>query len=665
MPSSTKAQAHPAIRSRTPFIVLAAAGLAVLAPLAHAQSTMEWASPVSGDFSEAANWFPAVVPGPMDTAVLGGAGPYIVTQDVTVELAELLLTNPAASLQLRGRSLTLDGLEGPGEVVVQGTPGGGFSTYLFARDGAILNGRIRLAGSGHSQAIVEPVDDAAAILGPDGVLTGRTGALLGDWTSYGTIAIDQSGWLAARSIEVLGGTLRASNRGTLALEDTPIRNATIEGGPNGSFATNFSTRISDSVIRGQYTIEPSDGLTFGAGVDLQGILVIHGEPGDSSEATLLVDEGVVIDGVVRLEGPFPRAARIRPLGTSTGHVLGPNAIISGSNGQITGKWTSEADIFIDEPGEIELGAFNAIAGTLRSSNGGILRMYGCRLTNVTIVAGPDSQFRTNFSTVITDSRMVGAYAMRPGTVLTLDSGVVIEDEIVMHDEPGSTFSTVLYINPGVTFDGVIRMEGNEPIRARLEPASGTGQTLGEAGTITGNVGQIRGGQWTIRGTLAPSQRAAQLGILDLFDARLTLEPSARVEIDIISPTLTLHDRITGTGSITLGGTLAVDFADSYLPQGEHRFEIIRGDDIDGAFDQVEIEPVGAPGPAHVVYTGESVVVVVCAADRDGDGELTVFDFLEFQNQFGAADLRADLDQDGELTIFDFLVFQNRFMDGCG
>ena len=56
--------------------------------------------------------------------------------------------------------------------------------------------------------------------------------------------------------------------------------------------------------------------------------------------------------------------------------------------------------------------------------------------------------------------------------------------------------------------------------------------------------------------------------------------------------------------------------------------------------------------------------VDCLADLDGDGELTVFDFLEFQNLFDAGDLRADFDGNGELDIFDFLEFQNQFAMGC-
>ncbi|MEO1008505.1 MAG: GC-type dockerin domain-anchored protein [Planctomycetota bacterium] len=56
--------------------------------------------------------------------------------------------------------------------------------------------------------------------------------------------------------------------------------------------------------------------------------------------------------------------------------------------------------------------------------------------------------------------------------------------------------------------------------------------------------------------------------------------------------------------------------------------------------------------------------VACPPDLDGDGELTLFDFLAFQNLFTDGDPRADFDGDGELTLFDFLAFQNAFDAGC-
>ncbi len=54
----------------------------------------------------------------------------------------------------------------------------------------------------------------------------------------------------------------------------------------------------------------------------------------------------------------------------------------------------------------------------------------------------------------------------------------------------------------------------------------------------------------------------------------------------------------------------------------------------------------------------------CRVDLDGDGSLTIFDFLAYQNLFDDGDLLADFDGDGELTIFDFLAFQNEFDAGC-
>jgi hypothetical protein len=54
----------------------------------------------------------------------------------------------------------------------------------------------------------------------------------------------------------------------------------------------------------------------------------------------------------------------------------------------------------------------------------------------------------------------------------------------------------------------------------------------------------------------------------------------------------------------------------------------------------------------------------CRADLDGDGELTFFDFLTFQDLFAAGDLKADFTGDGELDFFDFLAFQDEFAAGC-
>ncbi len=54
----------------------------------------------------------------------------------------------------------------------------------------------------------------------------------------------------------------------------------------------------------------------------------------------------------------------------------------------------------------------------------------------------------------------------------------------------------------------------------------------------------------------------------------------------------------------------------------------------------------------------------CPPDIDLNETLDTFDFLAFVNRFNAGDLRADLDGDGELTITDFIAFQAAFAAGC-
>jgi hypothetical protein len=54
----------------------------------------------------------------------------------------------------------------------------------------------------------------------------------------------------------------------------------------------------------------------------------------------------------------------------------------------------------------------------------------------------------------------------------------------------------------------------------------------------------------------------------------------------------------------------------------------------------------------------------CIADWDGVGGVDFFDYLAFQTDFGADNMRADLDCDGELTFFDSLEFSDLYSAGC-
>ncbi|MEO1008292.1 MAG: GC-type dockerin domain-anchored protein [Planctomycetota bacterium] len=108
-----------------------------------------------------------------------------------------------------------------------------------------------------------------------------------------------------------------------------------------------------------------------------------------------------------------------------------------------------------------------------------------------------------------------------------------------------------------------------------------------------------------------------------------------------------------------------------------------GDDYDGAYasrrfssGSVELDPgaytvqitvLDSPfgaGGAALKLDPRPCPYGACRADFDGDGALTIFDFLAFQNAFDSGDYCADFDRDTEFTLFDFLAFQNEFTVGC-
>ena len=107
--------------------------------------------------------------------------------------------------------------------------------------------------------------------------------------------------------------------------------------------------------------------------------------------------------------------------------------------------------------------------------------------------------------------------------------------------------------------------------------------------------------------------------------------------DIYYNDVILAEDLIWSENVSGGGLTQIDVLDLYTPNANPSY-------ID---DVLLVEVVGA-----------------CRADIDGDGVLTIFDFLAFQNAFDAGDLLADFDGDGALTIFDFLTFQNEFDAGC-
>ncbi|UYV12693.1 MAG: FG-GAP-like repeat-containing protein [Phycisphaera sp.] len=137
--------------------------------------------------------------------------------------------------------------------------------------------------------------------------------------------------------------------------------------------------------------------------------------------------------------------------------------------------------------------------------------------------------------------------------------------------------------------------------------------------------------------------------------------------DAIGARVLVSADLDGDGTIEAGETQMKEVA-----SGSSNAASTSGLDLEFGLGLASVAMVEVRWPSGVVsnheFAADSFVEIreaaICPADLDGDGDLTIFDFLAFQNLFDAGDVAADFDGDGVLTIFDFLVFQNLFQDGC-
>jgi hypothetical protein len=122
---------------------------------------------------------------------------------------------------------------------------------------------------------------------------------------------------------------------------------------------------------------------------------------------------------------------------------------------------------------------------------------------------------------------------------------------------------------------------------------------------------------------------------------------------------------TATPIVTATGTPTVDVAEPFFVGNGWTIDVTPRPDSQPGLAEISIT-IDDAGVRPVTVMPSLVLNVIerCYADLDGDGELTIFDFLVFQNAFDAGDPIADCDGSGALDIFDFLCFQNAFGAGC-
>ncbi|MFG0284680.1 MAG: GC-type dockerin domain-anchored protein [Phycisphaerales bacterium JB039] len=164
------------------------------------------------------------------------------------------------------------------------------------------------------------------------------------------------------------------------------------------------------------------------------------------------------------------------------------------------------------------------------------------------------------------------------------------------------------------------------------------------------IGVISGAQ-DIEGLAYDAGRDILYGAADRADEIVIIDPdtAAATSIGLRRPAVNWR-------GLTYSPSLGALFASVSVSGSPYR--------IDDPAGSPSLTEIGRIAPAGAVQGLAWVEEESCCADLDGDGVLTFFDFLEFQNLFAMGDLRADFTGDGALDFFDFLAFQNEFAAGC-
>ena len=85
----------------------------------------------------------------------------------------------------------------------------------------------------------------------------------------------------------------------------------------------------------------------------------------------------------------------------------------------------------------------------------------------------------------------------------------------------------------------------------------------------------------------------------------------------------------------------------------------------GPIVQIDLQAANEYQPAGAWFDDITVNIAGgCIADFNGDGELSILDFVAFQAAFVGGDDAADCDGDGALSVLDFVCFQQAFVAGC-
>ncbi|MBX3323401.1 MAG: hypothetical protein KF757_10455 [Phycisphaeraceae bacterium] len=623
-----------------------------------------------------------------------------------VSLSGSMFMNGGAELNVLGTGLTNNAS------IIVNNNGSASDAVLRAMVSATINGTgsITLQGfAGDSRIETEP--GAVLTIGNNQSVIGRgqiNAALVNNGLLHANFNSNSMEFRSENKTN--NGTMRATNGGTLNLQNMSLDNTLgaieLDGGtllfPTGTTsivggtiaATNGGSVLFQSGGTSTWTeVEVSGAVNFNGGgvLELAGAGTINNAEivvnnnGSSTDAVIRAINSTTISGVgsIQLQGNADDS-RIE---TEPGALLtlGSGQAVRG-RGQVNGAIINDGLISANMPGGIMQlrGLDKTNHATMQATNSGFLDLHGITLTQsstgilladggaVRFPSGTASVTGGTFATVnagvvnlfsgatanLSDLTLSGSVTLNGGADLRATGPGIINDALIMVNNNGSANDAHVTIEDGATIggSGTIWLQGFTADAQLL--STGTG-TIGPDQTVIGR-GQISEGTINLEGILAPG--LGGVGTMD-HAANLNLMPSSIFDLEIASTGS--HDRLNGTGTVQVGGTLRVSFVSGYTPVKNHAFTFINVGAVSGNFDAIDAPPL----TGGLVYRISSTPTtrrlhITCGPDLNLDGVIDFFDVQFFLAAFSAQEKIGDYNGDGIWDFFDVQAFLNAFSIGC-
>ncbi len=424
----------------------------------------------------------------------------------------------------------------------------------------------------------------------------------------GEIVIENGSGLAlvsAGNQGLVGGRLQTIGSGlvTVFSQGFPIEDVHFEAGSRMTFSGNSGIYIGPLGLQ-------NDGL-------------IHTGPNGFITSRFAASTTLTGSGRVQLEGGALAAlfgGAGQAMVNSAGHSIG-------GFGTIALALTNRGDLLADRnglgsgPGQLTLQTSAQVnEGTMVARGGGTLNLQSVTLTQNSqglVRAEQDSAFVLEGTTPVVNG----------GTLATSGNGVIYPDTSTARLESltlASGSNVVVPCSRELTLAGTIANRGtitldnagcgpnyailrgsgattltqSGEVRLRADSASVNVSLQGSGGPLTLGPGQVLTGSGRIAGTVqvdgavVPDQPFAPLGPVGTVSvdsgAVLTLRNTAQVALDIAGPAS--FDRISGNGTLQLGGQLVIGAVGGYVPALGSSFDLLVGASVSGRFRDVVLPP---------------------------------------------------------------------------